>query len=83
MSILAWILLGLAAGYLATYFHKGPRKSSLITTMLIGIAGALVGGWLGDFTGIGDVTGLNLRSVAIATMGAVLCLWAYERTGRR
>lgn len=83
MGFFSWILLGLAAGFLATYFHKGPRNNSLITTMLIGIAGALVGGWLGDFTGIGDVTGLNLRSVAISTMGAVLCLWAYERLGRR
>lgn len=84
MGLFTWILLGLVAGYIAKHFHNGPDPGGgWFTTMLVGIAGACVGGWLGDFTGIGDVTGLNVRSVAIASMGAVLCLWAYGRLGRR
>ena len=83
MGFFSWIFLGLVAGYIAKQLHAGPKRDGWFVTMLIGIAGACVGGWLGNFTGIGDVTGFNLRSIAIATMGAVLCLWAYARLGKK
>jgi uncharacterized membrane protein YeaQ/YmgE (transglycosylase-associated protein family) len=83
MGLFSWILLGLVAGFFAKKLHKGPDPGGWFVTMLVGIAGACVGGWLGDFTGIGEVTGFNPRSIAIATMGAILCLWAYGRLGRK
>lgn len=79
MGILAWIVLGLLAGILAKFLMPGPDPGGLIVTILLGIAGALVGGYLGSHLfGIGDLTGFDLRSLAIAVGGAVVLLLAYR-----
>jgi|AntRauTorckE5430_2_1112549.scaffolds.fasta_scaffold02571_4 uncharacterized membrane protein YeaQ/YmgE (transglycosylase-associated protein family) len=79
MGIISWILLGLVAGYIAKRIHKGPTPTGFFPTLFIGVVGALVGGWIGSFTFIGEVSGFNLWSIMIATFGAVLSLWVHER----
>ncbi len=84
MGILSWILLGLIAGYLAKLIHPGEEGGGWLMTMVLGIAGAAVGGVISTLLGLGDATGLNLWSIIIATGGAVLCLFLYYRfTGKR
>ena len=73
MTILAWIILGLVAGWLASRF-MGAGGYGLIGDIVVGILGSIVGGWLAArFLGI-DVTGLNLTSVAIAVGGAIILI---------
>lgn len=74
MGILSWMLFGVVAGVLARLFTPGKDPGGIIVTMVIGIAGALIGGWIGTQLGFGSVTGFDLRSLAIAVIGAVLLL---------
>ena len=73
---LSWILLGLAAGTLAKFLLPGRDPSGCIFTVLLGIVGAFVGGLIGTLFGWGRVTGgaLDVRSIGIATAGALLLL---------
>ena len=73
---LYWILLGLVAGALAKFLVPGRDPSGCIITIVLGIAGAFIGGWLGTFLGWGRVTQgtFNLRSIGIATVGAAVLL---------
>jgi uncharacterized membrane protein YeaQ/YmgE (transglycosylase-associated protein family) len=78
MGILSWIVLGLVAGLLAKLLMPGRGPAGLVVTMLLGIAGALVGGFIGShFLNSGDVSGFDLRSLALAVGGAVLLLVIY------
>lgn len=78
MGIVSWIVLGLLAGVLAKLLMPGRGPAGLVVTILLGIGGALLGGYIGsNFLGIGDVTGFDLRSVAVAVGGAVLLLVIY------
>jgi uncharacterized membrane protein YeaQ/YmgE (transglycosylase-associated protein family) len=79
MGIFAWIVLGLIVGALAKWIMPGNDPGGIFVTILIGIAGALLGGFLGSALGIGDVTGFNLPSVAIAVAGSLLLLFGYRR----
>jgi uncharacterized membrane protein YeaQ/YmgE (transglycosylase-associated protein family) len=79
MGILSWILLGLIVGALAKWIMPGPDPGGTIVTILIGIAGAFVGGFLATQLGFGSVTGFNLGSLAIAIGGALLLLWGHRR----
>lgn len=84
MGILAWLFLGLIAGALAKFIMPGRQGGGIILTIVLGIVGALVGGFLGTYLlGFGDVTGFDLRSIAIAVGGALLVLLVYERMARR
>jgi uncharacterized membrane protein YeaQ/YmgE (transglycosylase-associated protein family) len=73
---LSWVLLGLVAGTLAKFLLPGRDPSGCIFTMLLGIVGALVGGIVGTWLGWGRVTqgSFDLRSIGIATLGAMLLL---------
>lgn len=73
MSFLAWIILGLIAGFVAS---KIVNKSGegLLLDIVLGIVGAVVGGWLFNNFGHAGVTGLNLYSLLVAVVGAVLLL---------
>lgn len=73
---LYWILLGLLAGTLAKFLVPGRDPAGCIITVLLGVIGAFVGGLVGTAIGWGTITTgtLNLRSIAIATFGAILVL---------
>ena len=84
MGILSWILLGLVAGALAKAIRPGRDPQGCIVTMIIGIVGAVLGGWIATMLGWGTVNGFNLYSILIATGGAIvaLAIWA-AISGRR
>jgi uncharacterized membrane protein YeaQ/YmgE (transglycosylase-associated protein family) len=78
MGILSWILLGLIAGALAKFIMPGKDPGGLIVTILIGIAGAIVGGFLGSLIGLGRVESFDLGGIVIATVGAIILLILYR-----
>ena len=78
MGIISWILFGLLAGILAKFIMPGDDGGGFIKTTLLGVVGAMVGGFVGTRLGFGEVTGFNVRSFAIASAGAVLVLWLYR-----
>ena len=77
MSFLAWAVLGLIAGFIAS---KIVNKSGegLLLDIVLGIVGAVVGGWLFNEFGHSGVTGLNLYSILVAVVGAVIVLFLYH-----
>lgn len=82
MGIFTWMILGLIVGALAKLILPGKDPGGLFITMLIGIAGAFVGGFIGSAIGIGTVTGFNLVSLTLATAGAVALLAVYRYANR-
>ncbi|NNK32318.1 MAG: GlsB/YeaQ/YmgE family stress response membrane protein [Xanthomonadales bacterium] len=78
MGIFAWIIFGLIAGTIAKLLMPGKDPGGFIVTPLIGIAGALVGGYIGTALGFGAVTGFNLGSFVTAILGSVLLLVVYR-----
>ena len=82
MGILAWIVFGLIAGAVAKLLMPGNDPGGFVVTMLIGIAGAVIGGFIGAALGFGGVEGFDFRSFLIAILGAILLLWAYRRFRR-
>ena len=82
MGILSWIVLGLVAGVVAKILMPGKDPGGCIITMLLGVAGALIGGFIGSRLGWGTVTGLDLRSFALAVGGAILLLLVYRALKR-
>lgn len=83
MGILSWILFGLLVGALAKWIMPGKDPGGCLMTMLLGIAGALVGGFLATILGIGSVSGFDFGSIAIAVAGAVLLLWIRRKMRAR
>ncbi len=78
MGILTWLILGLVVGALAKFIMPGKDPGGIFVTILIGIAGAFLGGFIGSLLGLGDVTGFNLVSVGLATVGALVLLGGYR-----
>jgi len=70
--------MGLIVGALAKWIMPGKDPGGIVVTMLIGIAGAFVGGFIGSLVGLGSVTGFNFASVALALGGALLLLYGYR-----
>ena len=84
MGILALIVVGLIAGLLAKLVMPGDDPGGLILTTLIGIAGAFVGGFVVGILGGAGLTGFNIWSILLATLGAVILLAIYRLfAGRR
>jgi uncharacterized membrane protein YeaQ/YmgE (transglycosylase-associated protein family) len=79
MGILSWIIVGLIAGILAKWIMPGRDPGNIIITVLIGIVGAIVGGFLVGLVVGGDVvTGINITTILVATLGAILLLAIYR-----
>lgn len=78
MGILAWIIFGLVAGALAKFIMPGDDPGGFIVTTIIGIVGAVIGGFIATQLGWGDVTGFDLRSFGIAIAGALILLFGYR-----
>ncbi|MFN2165588.1 MAG: GlsB/YeaQ/YmgE family stress response membrane protein [Anaerolineae bacterium] len=83
MGILSWLLLGLVVGAAAKLLHPGRDPGGLLVTIALGMAGAFVGGYAGTLLGVGGVTGFDIRSLGLATAGAVLLLTALRVASRR
>ncbi len=88
MGILTWIIVGLIAGALGKLIMPGDDPGGIIVTILLGIVGAFVGGFVFNLFGGAGVTGLNLGSIIVATVGAIILLAIYRavaggRTARR
>ncbi len=81
MSYLAWIVLGLIAGFIGSKIVN-KRGEGLFLDIILGIVGALVGGWLFTTLGAHGVTGVNLYSLAVAVVGAIVVLVVYHALRR-
>jgi uncharacterized membrane protein YeaQ/YmgE (transglycosylase-associated protein family) len=75
MNILAWVILGGIAGWVASLIMKTDGSQGIFMNIIIGIVGAFIGGILFGFLGGDGITGFNLYSLFVATMGAVLFIW--------
>ena len=83
MGIIAWLVLGLIAGFIASKIVNNSGQGVLLDIVL-GIIGAFVGGFLFSFFGAAPVTGFNIYSMIVAVVGAVVVLWLYHAlVGRR
>jgi uncharacterized membrane protein YeaQ/YmgE (transglycosylase-associated protein family) len=83
MSIIAWIILGLIAGYIGSRIVDREGKG-LWLNMALGIVGAVVGGVIFSAFGATGVTGVNLYSLIVAVIGSIVVLWVYYAvSGRR
>jgi len=83
MGIIAWLILGLIAGFIASKLVNNSGQGVLMDIVL-GVIGSIVGGFLFSVFGAAPVTGLNIYSLIVAVMGAVVVLWLYHAlTGRR
>lgn len=83
IAVLTWVVLGLIVGLLARFIMPGRQRGGLIITVLLGIGGALLGGYLGSALGIGTVSGFDIKSLLIATGGAILILLVFRLLRRK
>jgi len=83
MGILAWIVVGLIAGALAKLIMPGDDPGGIIVTIIIGIVGAFVGGFVVNLFGGAGVSGFNIWSILVATLGAIILLAIYRLVAPR
>lgn len=81
MSILAWLVLGLIAGFIGSKIVNKTGEGILVD-ILLGILGAFLGGWLFNMFGAAGVTGLNLYSLLVAVIGSIVFLVTYHALRR-
>ena len=82
MSIIAWLVLGLIAGFIASKIVN-RQSEGLLINLVVGVVGAEVGGWVFRLFGMSGVTGFNLYSLLVAVLGAVILLFIYHQLIRR
>ena len=82
MSFVAWIILGLISGFIASKLVNKTGEG-IVVDIILGIIGAVVGGWLFNTFGMAGVTGLNLYSMLVAVVGAVVVLVIYHAIRRK
>jgi uncharacterized membrane protein YeaQ/YmgE (transglycosylase-associated protein family) len=81
MGILAWVILGIVAGFIASKIVNKTGEG-LVLDLVLGIIGAIVGGWIMSFFGKAGVDGLDLYSLLVAVVGAVVVLVAFHAIRR-
>lgn len=79
MGILSWIIFGLIAGVLAKWVMPGEDGGGFIMTIILGVVGALVGGYISTFFGMGKVDGFNFGSFVVAVIGSLVVLFVYRK----
>ncbi len=82
MSILAWIILGLVAGFIGSKLVNKTGEG-LVIDLILGVVGAVAGGFIFNMFGASGVTGLNLYSLLVAVVGAVVVLLIFHAVFRR
>ena len=75
MGLLSWIIVGGIAGWLSTKIIKPKKPKGCFTGVILGIIGAIVGGFVVNMFGGHGVTGFNIHSIMVATLGAVILIW--------
>lgn len=83
MGLISWILVGAIAGLLAKWIMPGSGPGGFIVTIILGMAGASVGGFMFRLIGGTGATGLNVWSILVATIGAIVLLFLYGLIARR
>jgi uncharacterized membrane protein YeaQ/YmgE (transglycosylase-associated protein family) len=84
MGLLSWIVFGLIAGAIAKMLMPGRDPGGCIITIIIGVVGALLGGFIATWLGYGGVSGFDFRSFVIAVLGSILLLGIWRMlAGRR
>jgi len=78
MGFISWIVLGLIAGVIAKFILPGDDPGGLIVTAIIGIVGGVIGGFVGSLLGLGAVDGINIGSIVLAVVGALILLIGYR-----
>lgn len=79
MGILSWIIFGLIAGIIAKWIMPGKDSVGFIITIILGIVGAVVGGYISTFFGYGKVDGFNFSSFVVAVIGSIVVLYIYRK----
>lgn len=74
MGIILWIIFGALAGWIASMIMKTNQQQGLLLDIVVGIVGALIGGWIMTIFGEGGVDGFNLYSFIVAVLGAIVLL---------
>ena len=82
MGILSWIVFGLIAGLIAKLIMPGDDPGGFFITILLGIAGAIVGGFIATSLGYGAVDGFNFGSLVVAVIGSIVLLFGYRMVRR-
>ena len=78
-GLLSWLLMGLIAGALGKWIMPGKDPGGIVVTILLGIGGALLGGWIGSMLGIGTVNSFSIGSILLAVAGALILLFLYRK----
>lgn len=79
MGIISWIIFGMIAGILAKWIMPGKNGGGFMLTIVLGIIGAVVGGYISTFFGYGKVDGFNFGSFMVAVIGAIVVLFVYRK----
>jgi uncharacterized membrane protein YeaQ/YmgE (transglycosylase-associated protein family) len=82
MGIIAWLILGLVAGFIGSKLVN-KQGEGMFMDIILGIVGAVVGGFIAQFAGFNGITGLDFRSILIAIVGSVVVLVLYHAVARR
>ena len=83
MGALSWIVFGFLTGLIAKWLTSGSDPKGCVVTIVIGIVGAAIGGWVGTQLGLGNVSGFDLRSLALAVAGSILLLLVLRAVSAR
>ncbi|MGL5007678.1 MAG: GlsB/YeaQ/YmgE family stress response membrane protein [Plesiomonas sp.] len=79
MGIFSWIILGLVVGVLAKWIMPGNDEGGFIVTVILGIVGAVIGGYVSQLLGIATITGFNIKSLIFSIIGSLIVLFVYRK----
>lgn len=81
MGIIVWIVFGALIGWVAPFFYSLESRQAILNSMLVGIVGALVGGFMMNVFGFGGITSFNPYSLLVAVLSSFLFVWTYRTIG--